>query len=416
MDRDAQVIERFESAMREGPSLRAHARHVMNPAEGSGRIEIVSGATIEPESINWLWKDWLAVGKFQILAGVPGTGKTTIGLALAATITTAGRWPDGSRYQDPGNVLVWSGEDSPRDTLLPRLLAMGADRSRVYFVGSYSADGKQRPFDPSRDLEVLTREAKEIGDIRLLMLDPIVNVVAGDSNKNAETRRSLQPVVDLATGLNAAALGISHYTKGTNGRDPLERVTGSGAFGALARAVFGVVKILEEDGTVTRRFVRVKSNNSPEGDGFTYDLEQSEVPGYPILAQRVLWGSPLTGEARELLTAPETNDNNGERSATAEAMEWLRVELRDGARKVSEIQREARQAGIGDKPLRSAREKLGIKPTRREFVGGWWWVFPDAQDAQFAQDAQQKRVGILGVGGHLGEQSAEKMVDLDVEI
>jgi putative DNA primase/helicase len=61
-----------------------------------------------------------------------GTGKTTIAMKMAATVSTGGAWSDGSRCA-PGNVIIWSGEDDPTDTLVPRLIASGADRTRVRF-------------------------------------------------------------------------------------------------------------------------------------------------------------------------------------------------------------------------------------------------------------------------------------------
>ena len=68
---------------------------------------------------------------------------------------------------------------------------------------------------------------------------PIVSAVAGDSHKGAEVRRALQPVVTLAQRLGCAVLGITHFSKGTNGRDPVERVTGSIAFGGAGPAGAG---------------------------------------------------------------------------------------------------------------------------------------------------------------------------------
>ena len=92
--------------------------------------------------------------------------------------------------------------------------------------------------------------------LALLIVDPIVSAVATDSHKNGEVRRGLQPLVDLAAAQGCALLGITHYSKGTAGRDPLERVTGSVAFGALARLVFGTAKPTEEG--APRRMVRAK--------------------------------------------------------------------------------------------------------------------------------------------------------------
>lgn len=50
-------------------------------------VELICASNLEPEPISWLWQDWLAAGKFHILAGASGTGKTTIALSLAAIIT-----------------------------------------------------------------------------------------------------------------------------------------------------------------------------------------------------------------------------------------------------------------------------------------------------------------------------------------
>ena len=51
-------------------------------------VELICATNLEPEPISWLWKDWIAAGKFHILAGAPGTGKTTIALNLASIIST----------------------------------------------------------------------------------------------------------------------------------------------------------------------------------------------------------------------------------------------------------------------------------------------------------------------------------------
>ena len=57
-------------------------------------------------------------------------------------------------------MLIWSGEDDPADTLLPRLIAMGADRDRVFFVQGARINGEVVPFDPARDLAQLLAAAE----------------------------------------------------------------------------------------------------------------------------------------------------------------------------------------------------------------------------------------------------------------
>ena len=46
---------------------------------------------------------------------------------------------------------------------------------------------------------------------------------------------------------------------------------------------------------------------------------------------------------------------------------------------------------VSEKALRTAREKLGIKPAKSGFAGGWIWALPSPQDAREpSQDAQPR--------------------------
>ncbi|WP_367026223.1 AAA family ATPase [Methylococcus sp. ANG] len=362
-----------ERGRREGPRPEqpAGVPPSASPAERQcGRLQVglalVQGSSIQPKPIRWLWPGWLAKGKLHVIAGQPGTGKTSIALALAATVTAGGRWPDGTGT-DPGNVLVWSGEDDFHDTLAPRLLASGADLGRCFFVGDMQAHDGRRPFDPAQDMPALARAAREVGDIRLIVVDPIVSAIAGDSHKNAETRRGLAPLVELAARLDCALLGISHFSKGTAGRDPLERVTGSLAFGALARVVFAAFKQSEDDGG-GRCFCRVKSNIGPDDGGFAYDLTIEDLADHPgVMASHVAWGNAVEGSARALLARAEASGNPDEASALEEACGFLAELLADGPVKVANI-REAADAGqYAWRTVRRAQKRLGITPHRVGF-------------------------------------------------
>jgi len=57
-------------------------------------FDLVSATKVKPEPVRWLWPDWLSLGKLHLLAGSPGTGKTTIAVSLAAAITTGAAWPE----------------------------------------------------------------------------------------------------------------------------------------------------------------------------------------------------------------------------------------------------------------------------------------------------------------------------------
>jgi len=290
---------------------------------------------------------------------------------MAATVTSGGRWPDGSRCER-GHVLIWSGEDDPADTLLPRLLAAGADKTRVHFVSGTRTDGELQPFDPASDMAQLAEQASRIGNVRLIVVDPVVSAVTGDSHKNTEVRRALQPLVDLASTMSAALVGISHFSKGGQGQDPASRVVGSIAFTAVARVVLVAAKVKGEDGQDRRILARGKSNIGPDDGGFEYSIAQVEaLPG--IQASRIEWGAAVEGSARELLTDPtdETEEGNAQDSAA----EFLQEVLKGDLVPVKSIEAEAKEAGIAWRTIRRASDALAVVK-KRGAENRWYWSLP----------------------------------------
>lgn len=365
-------------------------------------VQLLSASSIKPEPVRWLWDGWLAAGKLHILAGRPGCGKTTLALGLAATVTTAGRWPDGTHCPEPGDVVMWSSEDDPADTLVPRLMAAAANTRRVHFVGNVRTEHGARPFDPAADMPALAEVLEKVRP-RLLILDPIVSAVAADSHKNGEVRRALQPVVDLAAHLGCAVLGITHLSKGTNGRDPTERITGSIAFAALARVVLLAAKRENTaPGEATRLLVRSKSNIGADDGGIGYDLEQTEVePG--VSASQVVWAGVVTGAARELLAQAEAVDDDGAGGSVEDAKQFLRDLLANGRLPVKTIMAEAEDAGHSRTTIRRAQKALGVEAVRDGFGRGgrWTWSLPNHRCSNLPIDAQQKMVSIYGKSEHL---------------
>ena len=373
-------LERAEAEIDQGAAF-LDQRTAQRVTVAGPTVSLVRGDTLTPEPIDWLWPGWLAAGKMQILGGQAGTGKTTIALALAATVTTGGRWPDGSKASI-GAVAIWSGEDDPTDTLVPRLRAMGANMTRVHFVSGMVENGKPRSFDPASDMELLAVALQKIGNVRLLIVDPIVSAITGDSHKNSETRRGLQPLVDLAASLKCALLGITHFSKGTQGREPIDRITGSLAFAALARVVMVCAKETASEAKTPRRLLmRAKSNIGPDDGGFAYELRQDELAACPgIFASSVLWGESVEGSAREILAQAEAQPEEG--GALAGAQDWLRDFLTEGPQPQREIKAAADAHCHSWATVKRAQKALGIESYREGGIGKagtWYWRLPGAE-------------------------------------
>jgi putative DNA primase/helicase len=247
------------------------------PRESAARVELIRGDAMTPVPIDWIWRGYLARGKLELIAGAPESGKTTIAIDFGATVTRGGTWPDGSPAP-AGDVLIWSDEDDWTDTLLPRLIACGADLRRVYNIAAVVDEhGNKLPFDPARDIPVLLTAAKKHPALAMMIIDPVVSAITGDGHKNTEVRRGLQPISAMAEQLKIVVLGITHFTKGTSGKDPIERVTGSLAFGAAARLV--MVTVSPKEPGEKRCLIRGKSNIGPCGGGYKYELAPQRITG-----------------------------------------------------------------------------------------------------------------------------------------
>ncbi|MEO1767818.1 AAA family ATPase [Thiobacter aerophilum] len=367
-------------------------------------IAITRAFDLPMEPVRWLWDGWLPRGMLALLAGAPGCGKSTLAMAFAATVSSGGRWPDGARA-DAADVVIWSGEDDPKRTLKPRLAAAGADLRRCHFVESTNDAEGPRPFDPATDMPRLARALTRIRPA-LLILDPIVSAVTGDSHKNAEVRRGLAPVVELAEKLDCAVLGITHTSKGTSGREPWERVTGSLAFAALARLVLFATtnRNAEENDLPPRLLARVKSNIGPDFGGFGYDIALTEAaPGIP--ASRVEWLHAVEGEARAIIAQAEKwNDPaDGEGGELEEAKRFLTDLLTDGPMAAKEVKADADGAGFAWRTIHRAADALGVEKRKEGGAFGgkgavWRWYLPqDAKDATRCQPAKLASCGQVGI-------------------
>lgn len=354
-------------------------------AEVARKVILTSAADLQPEAIRWLWHGWLALGKFHLLAGAPGVGKTTLTMAMAATVSMGGRWPDGSRCE-PGKVLIWSGEDDPADTLLPRLMAAGANRQNCHFISGVEQKGQSSPFSLARDMPILKAAVQQLGGIRLLIVDPVAGAVTGDSHKGNEVRNGLQPLVDFAAACDCAVLGITHFGKGGQGADPTSRVLGSVAFAAVARVVLVAAKTKDAEGKPARVIARSKGNVTPDDGGYHYHLEQVRIEG-SIDATTILWGEKVEGTARELLADPDAGDD--EEGDVADAASMLgQLLVADCWTPAKDATKELIDAGFTKKQVRNARKKLGVISKKSGMQGGWYWRLPHGNEPDLpAEDA-----------------------------
>jgi putative DNA primase/helicase len=345
----------------------------LQPENGGGAASaLVSrcAAEITPEKIKWLWPGRLARGKHTCIAGEPGTGKSQLTIAVVAAVTTGGEWPCGEGQAPLGNVIILSAEDGAADTIIPRLLAAGADLSRVYVVSAVrNADGSRRALNLQYDLDLLEKKVAEVGNVALIVVDPVSSYLGKtDSHRNSEVRGVLEPLSEMAERTRIAILSVTHFSKAGAGNTTkaLHRFIGSIAFTGAPRAAFAVIEDAEYDGR--RLLLHAKNNLAPPSQGLAFRLEQCLVKG-DIIASRILWDTaPVTITANEALAAEAAGPES--RTAKTEAMAFLQEALAGGPMPAIAATRMAREHGLTDKAIRSAREALGVKIDRDGFGPG----------------------------------------------
>ena len=330
-------------------------------------IMLVRTSEIEPERIGWLWPGIIARGKITGLVGYPGLGKSQVAIDVASTVSTGRLWPGGAANGNAGDVIILAAEDDAADTLVPRLIAAGADLTNVHVVKAVKGDdGVERAFNLAVDLDRLEKEY-DLQRVRLLVVDPISAYLgtAKGTNHGADVRTVLGRFAMFAARHDLAGLAISHLNK-TSGARAITRIMGSLEWVAAPRAVFLVT---EEAGTDRRLFVPLKNNLASERFGYAFRIEGRLVaPG--IKTSAVVWDQePVAITADEALAAAAKGRTSG-------AIDFLEQVLSDGPVDQAEIVRLGKEAGYSEKHLRTAREKLGVTPQKEGFGpnGKWVWV------------------------------------------
>ncbi len=366
--------EDWRELLAKAQPFRAEEKRDTGDLAASGVVRL---ADVQPERIEWLWPGRIAIGKLTLFAGDPGLGKSLLTAELAAHVTRGRSWPVDGSPCPKGAVLMLSVEDDLADTIRPRLDAAGADPARVFalpMVRDVDAEGRERRRVPSLvgDLERIEAMLMQRPEIRLVTIDPVSAYLPGvDSYKNTDMRAVLAPWADMAARRRVALVCVSHLNKGSG--QAIYRTAGSIAFTAAARAVFGVTKDAEDE--ARRLVVPVKNNLGKDAGGLAYRVREADNG-----APRIEWEPDAVHISADEAMAWRSDDEH--RTATDEAVDFLREVLADGPVKAKDVHLEARNAGISDKALRRARERLGIKPRKQGGHFGknaqcWVWSLPD---------------------------------------
>ena len=355
-------------------------------------------ADVEPVAVTWLWKGWLPSAKVSLFEGDSDVGKSTVTIDWATTVTTGRAWPASviggktllSR-SEPANVLLVGVEDADDDTVVPRLMAAGADLNRVRSLERpVDKKGNPVPFTIPDDIDWLGRAVTET-NAKLVVIDPITACLPDNAKHgiDASIRRILMCLVDLARETGCAIVLTRHFNK-AHGMSAKHRGGGSVAYSALVRSVISAGELKEpaQNGAAFA-IARAVGNLSKPPATMGYTLEDApKIAGLPepeddqLRIAVVRWCGPLDMNADQLVGADGAKVSDARKNAPLrdECENVLRELLSDGPMRADEAIKKVREVvGCSVKPVKEAAKHIEIvkKPVRIDTkIDHWTWEKP----------------------------------------
>jgi len=321
----------------------------------------------DPEKLRWLWYGYIPAGKITIVAGDPGMGKSTIALDIVSRVTRGTFMPLSSLRTQRGFCGIVTAEDAPEDTIIPRVMANGADRTRVRSFRKVIIEGEEHFFSFPRDLlrlrnYIIKRRA------RLIVIDPLSAFVekGTDTYKDQDIRLVLGPLEALAEETDCAILIVAHLNKKEEA-SILYRIGGSIGFIAAARSVLAVRRLNRDDENENPECVlySLKSSVSRKPPSLVYHIETKIIQG-DIESSEIYWDRTMQFDPNR-----RTDMNEGKQ----DCLEFCKQELSDAEVESTQVYTDAKQAGISKRTL--DRYKPEFKISSRKKNGKWYWSAPE---------------------------------------
>jgi RecA-family ATPase len=249
------------------------------PSE-SVELPVISAAAfagVEPPERRWIVKDMIPDRTVTIVSGDGGGGKTTLKLHLAVAI--AGRCPWLGHNPDPGPVLFVTAEDEEEE-IHRRIYAIAkglnvelSDLVDLHIVPLAGQDavmgapeGKAALITPTAVFRGLVALVERIRP-RLVILDALADVYAGEENARAQARQFIGLLRGLAIRNDLAVVLIAHPS--LSGMASGSGTSGSTAWSNSVRARLYLERVLDEGNREIDPDLRVlrvkKSNYGPVG-------------------------------------------------------------------------------------------------------------------------------------------------------
>jgi len=334
--------------------------------------------SVKIRPVPWLWHGVMPTHMSTAITGDAGQGKSLVAVDMAARVSSGLPFPV---YDKPsptvcGHVFYVTSEGVPEMILVPRLMAAGADLSKITIIeGMYLKKDNFSMFDITQNLPHLECRAQDFPDLKLIIVDPIASFLPERINPNQTNavRQAMDRISNLAYKLGIAAPTVMHFNKSSGGR-AIHKTSGSGQFEASVKMSWSVIR-REDDPRNVRVLVPQKSNISGCDKSLSFSIHPVEFPApeYPgeiIDTAKIIYGDHVDEDPETLISPPIENDNH-----VASARRFLSLKLAEGTTLYAKpLIDEAEEQGVPKWALYKAKDRMGILHDKEgTFQGRTFW-------------------------------------------
>jgi hypothetical protein len=284
-------------------------------------LDVVNLSDLKPELLVWLWPNVVPMRCVTIFAGDPGVGKSLMGLDMAARGSVGANFLNGALCDKPFETRLLMLEDDKSTIIVPRLMAMGADLTKVACVEGMSRKNLDEGEDDGQRLVILQQDMTELSnhltlhpDVKLVIIDPVSNYMKGDNDMYTEAfRKVLTPLSKLAQEHDIAVVVVMHNSK-QPGRKALSKVGAN--LGGIGVARIAWTFMMRDDGH--HAMLQMKMNLG-RFDGIVYTTKGVPVEIEGVLTDQASMVFVEVSKVDADIATGEADDFEGKRDSKGEA-------------------------------------------------------------------------------------------------
>ncbi len=341
---------------------------------------------VQAEVTPWLWPNRIVANNINVFSGEPDMGKGLTWTDFVSRLTRHEDFPDClNDLTGPVDVVIMSSEDDINSTVVPRLIAAGADLTRVHFiiitenVGGTIAEGIAAL---DKDLPAIEKLLEELepGAVALIVVDPIIAFMGdADANKDKDVRPIFTRMKAFSKKNKLAWLTVNHFNK-NSGATSINRTTGAKTFVSAPRATWMFGKDPED--SERRLMMKGKGNLAKQGlKTLAYRIVETfiEVNGKPYMDDKgrsvgvpcIEWDGETDHNAEDVLSSDSDPLKRGSKSVEIFLNNILGSQP-DGVMLATEIYKAGEDVKISSDRLKRAKNQLGVVVFK--LGDRWYWA------------------------------------------